>query len=66
MLILWRPHSPSLLPLSLGVGRVMVHPGLPSLNFYVTGEGMAYHQNVPITFKWSVNFGVTISFGKGE
>jgi len=34
----WRPHSPFLLPLSLGVGRVMVHPGLPSLNFYVAGE----------------------------
>jgi hypothetical protein len=62
----WRPHSPSLLPLSLGVGRVMVHPGLPSLNFYVAGEWMAYHQNGPITSKWSVNFGVTIGFGKGE
>ena len=62
----WRPHSSSLLPLSLGVGRVMVHPGLPSLNFYVAGEWMAYHQNVLITSKWSVNFGVTIGFGKGE
>ena len=62
----WRPHSPSFLPLSLGVGRVLVHPGLPSLNFYVAGEWMAYHQNVPIASKWSVNFGVTIGFGKGE
>src|SRR5271165_5843156 len=31
----WRRHSPSLLPLSLGVGRVMVRPGLSPLNFYV-------------------------------
>jgi len=62
----WRPHSPFLLPLSLGVGRVMVHPGLPSLNFYVAGEWMAYHQDAPISSRWSVNFGVTIGFGKGE
>jgi len=62
----WRSHSPSLLPLSLGVGRVLVHPGLPSLNFYVAGEWMAYHQNVAIASKWSVTFGVTIGFGKGE
>ena len=62
----WRPHSPSLLPLSLWVGRVLVHPGRPSLNFYVAGEWMAYHQNAPIVSKWSVSFGVTIGFGKGE
>jgi hypothetical protein len=62
----WRPHLPSLLPLSLGVGRVLVHPGLPSLNLYVAGEWMAYHQNMPIASKWSVNFGVTIGFGKGK
>ena len=35
----WRRHSPSLLPLSLGVGRVMVRPDLPPLNFYVSGNG---------------------------
>jgi hypothetical protein len=65
----WRRHSPSLLPLSLGVGRVMVRPGLPPLNFYVSGQWMAYHQNSPIASQWSVNFGVTIAFPqfrKGE
>jgi hypothetical protein len=62
----WRPNSPFLLPLSFGVGRVMVHPGLPSFNFYVAGEWMAYHQDTPISSRWSVNFGVTIGFGKGE
>jgi hypothetical protein len=62
----WRPHSPFLLPLSLGVGRVMVHPGLPTLNFYVAAEWMAYHQDAPIASHWSVNFGVTIGFGKGQ
>ena len=65
----WRRHSPSLLPLSLGVGRVMVRPGLPPLNFYVSAQWMAYHQNSPIASQWSVNFGVTIAFPqfrKGE
>ncbi|MGC1299799.1 MAG: hypothetical protein WA869_32640, partial [Alloacidobacterium sp.] len=65
----WRRHSPSLLPLSLGVGRVMVRPGLPPLNFYVSAQWMAYHQNSPIAPQWSVNFGVTIAFPqfrKGE
>jgi hypothetical protein len=62
----WRPNSPFLLPLSFGVGRVMVHPGLPSFNFYVAGEWMAYRQDTPISSRWSVNFGVTIGFGKGE
>jgi len=65
----WRRHSPSLLPLSLGVGRSMVRPGLPPLNFYVSLQWMAYHQNSPIASQWSVNFGVTIAFsqfGKAE
>jgi len=58
----WHRHSPTLLPLSLGVGRVIVRPGLPPLNFYVSGQWTVYHQNSPITSKWSVNFGVTIAF----
>ena len=58
----WRRHSPSLLPLSLGVGQVMVRPGLPPLNFYVSAQWMAYHHNAPIASRWSVNFGVTIAF----
>jgi hypothetical protein len=34
----WRHHSATVLPLSLGVGDVIVRPGLPPLNFYVTGQ----------------------------
>jgi hypothetical protein len=58
----WHRHSPTLLPLSLGIGRVLVHPGLPPLNFYVSAQWMVYHQYSPVTSKWSVNFGVTIGF----
>jgi hypothetical protein len=35
----WRHHSATVLPLSLGVGDVIVRPGLPPLNLYVTGSG---------------------------
>ena len=34
----WRHHSPTMLPLSLVVGRVMVRPGLPPVNVYVAGQ----------------------------
>ena len=61
----WR-DCPSLLPLSLGVGRVMVRPGLPPLNFYVSAQWMAYHENTPIASQWSVNFGVTVAFSSSE
>jgi len=44
------------LPLSLGVGQVMVRPGLPPLNFYVSAQWIAYHQNSPIASQWSANF----------
>lgn len=37
----WRRHSPTMVPLSLGVGRVIVRPGLPPLNFYLAGQWMA-------------------------
>ena len=60
----WRPRAPSLLPLSLGVGRVMVRPDLPPLNSYVSGQWMAYHQNSPIASHGSVNCGVTIAFSQ--
>jgi hypothetical protein len=65
----WRSHSPTLLPLSLGIGRVMIRRGLPPLNFYVAAQWMAYHRDAPVASKWSVNFGVTIAFPqfrKGE
>ena len=60
----WRPHSPSLLPLSLGLGRVMVRHGLPPMNFYVSVQWMAYHENAPITSEWSIDFGITIAFSQ--
>jgi hypothetical protein len=57
-LISWRHHSPTTLPLSLGVGRVLVRPGLPPLNFFVSGQWTVYRQFAPITPQTIVNFGL--------
>jgi hypothetical protein len=61
-LIGWRHHSPTTLPLSLGVGRVLVRPGLPPLNLYVAGQWTVYRQFAPITPQTTVNFGITVAF----
>jgi len=58
----WHRHSPTLLPLSMGIGRTFVRPGLPPMSFFVTGEWMLYRQFAPIAPQTSVNFGMTIAF----
>ncbi len=58
----WRHHSPTVLPLSLGIGDVLVRPGMPPLNFFVTGQWMVYRQFAPFAPQTTVNFGVTIAF----
>jgi hypothetical protein len=58
----WRHHSPTTVPLSVGVGRVMVRPGLPPLNFYVSGQWMAYRHFAPIAPQTTINFGLTVAF----
>jgi hypothetical protein len=58
----WHRHSPSMLPLSLGVGRTVVRPGLPPLSLFVTGQWMAYRQFAPIAPQTTINFGMTVAF----
>lgn len=58
----WRHGSGTTIPLSLGVGYVLLHPDWPVLNFSVSGEWMAYRQNAPVAPQTSVNFGFSIAF----
>src|SRR5580693_714007 len=58
----WRHHSATVLPLSLGVGDVIVRPGLPPLNFYVTGQWTVYRKFAPIASQTGVNFGLIVAF----
>lgn len=58
----WRHNTPTLLPLSFGVGRVIVRDGWPPVNLFVSGEWTAYRQFAPIAPQTTVRFGMTIAF----
>lgn len=60
----WRRGYPTTIPLSIGLGRVMVRPGLPPINFYVSGQWMAYRQFAPVAPQTSVVFGITVAYPK--
>lgn len=58
----WRRHSPTMLPLSLGLGRTVVYPDLPPMSVFVTGEWMVYRQFAPVAPQTTINFGLTMAF----
>jgi len=58
----WHHHSPTTLPLSLGLGRTLVRPGLPPMSLFVTGTWMAYRDYAPIAPQTAINFGATVAF----
>ena len=58
----WHRHSPTMLPLSLGLGRTLVRAGLPPMSLFVTGQWMAYRQYAPIAPQTTINFGLTVAF----
>jgi hypothetical protein len=58
----WYRHSPTTIPLSLGIGRTVVRSGLPPMSFFVGGQWMAYRQFAPVSPQTTVNFGMTIAF----
>ena len=58
----WRRHSPTMLPLSLGLGRTLVRPGLPPMSLFVTAQWMVYRQYAPVAPQTTINFGLTVAF----
>ena len=58
----WQHGTSTLLPLSFGIGRVLVREGLPPINFFVTGEWMAYRQFAPVAPQTTVRFGMTVAY----
>lgn len=58
----WRHGGPTLLPLSIGIGRVLVREGLPPINFFVSGEWMAYRHSAPVAPQTTIRFGMTVAF----
>jgi len=57
-----RAGTATTLPLSLGLGYVIPREGAPPLNFFVTGEWMAYRENAPVASQTTVRFGMTVAF----
>ena len=58
----WRRDSPTVLPLSIGLGRTLVRPGLPPMSFFVTGQWTAYRQFAPVAPQTTINLGLTVAF----
>jgi hypothetical protein len=58
----WRHGTPTLVPISFGVGHVTVRPGLPPINLFLSAEWMAYRQNAAVAPQTTVRFGMTIAF----
>jgi hypothetical protein len=62
----WHRHSPTMLPLSLGLGRTLVRPGLPPMSLFVEGQWTVYRQFAPVTPQTTINFGLTVAFPQLE
>lgn len=58
----WYRHSPTLLPLSLGIGRTFIRYNLPPMSFFVTGQWMVYRQFARVAPQTTINFGMTMGF----
>lgn len=58
----WRDGSPTLLPLSVGIGHVTVREGLPPLNVFVSGEWTVHREHAPVAPQVSVRLGLTMAF----
>jgi hypothetical protein len=58
----WRNGSSTRVPLSFGLGYVLLRRGSPPLNFFVSGEWMAYRHDAPVAPQTTVRFGMTVAF----
>lgn len=57
----WTQDKPIVIPVSLGLGYVMLREGLPPLNVFVTGEWTAYRESAPVAPQTTVRFGMTMA-----
>jgi hypothetical protein len=58
----WHDDAPRIVPVSLGVGYVMLREGWPPMNFFVSGEWTAYRANAPVAPQMTVRLGLTVAF----
>jgi len=58
----WHHGSATVLPVSFGIGRVLLRDGMPPINLFVSGEWTAYRQFAPGAPQTTVRFGMTMAF----
>ena len=60
----WHHNTATLLPVSCGLGYVVLREDWPPLNFFVSGEWMAYRQQFApmVAPQTTVRFGLTVAF----
>jgi hypothetical protein len=58
----WHDGAATLLPVSLGIGYVLLRGDLPPINAFVSGEWTAYRRHAPIAPDWTVRLGLTVAF----
>lgn len=58
----WRNGSSATVPLSFGLGYVLVRAGQSPINLFVSGEWMAYRHDAPVAAHTTVHFGITVAF----
>jgi hypothetical protein len=58
----WRDGSATTLPLSFGLGYVLLRDDRPPINLFVSGEWMAYREDAPVAPQTTVRFGLTVAF----
>ncbi len=58
----WRQGTATTLPLSVGLGYVMLREGRPPINLFVSGEWMVHRRDAPIAPQTTVRFGLTVAF----
>lgn len=58
----WRRGSATTLPMSAGLGYVMVREDWPPINVFVSGEWLAYRRDAPVAPQTTVRLGLTMAF----
>jgi hypothetical protein len=58
----WRDDAARIIPVSLGLGYVMLRDGWPPLNFFVSGEWTVHRENAPVAPQTTLRLGVTVAF----
>jgi len=58
----WQDDGTQVIPVSFGVGKVLLREGWPPLNFFLTGERTAFRENAKRYPKTTVRVGFTMAF----